>query len=188
MKFLERLRRANEVRDQVKWCDGWCTHVLVGWRYSRARFFLASDGDQRDPEGGRRLGGGVRAGSQRTEILRLVANIAESKLEQPVSVFFIGRDGTGKLKGSLRMPVGLALKDGVVVGVEDREAFKVPYAACHRIGCFAPFDLSARSLGELKSATNISVVAHSVSHSALRFNFSGRGFARAYDTYIAWSK
>lgn len=114
--------------------------------------------------------------------------LASKKLQQRVSVFSIGTDQTGKLKGSFRVPVGVALKEGVVVDVENRDPFTVPYAACHRVGCFAPFDLNAPLLGKLKAATKITVVVHSVSQQALQFNFSARGFANAYEVYVAQSK
>jgi invasion protein IalB len=114
--------------------------------------------------------------------------LSSGKPKKPVSVFLIGKDQAGKLKGSLRMPVGVSLPSGVEVGVEKESRFTVPYAACHRVGCFAPFDLSASLVGKLKAATKITAVAHSVSQRALDFNFSGRGFASAYETYLAQSK
>jgi invasion protein IalB len=114
--------------------------------------------------------------------------LASKKLKQPVSVLLIGKDRTGKLKGSLRMPVGVSLQEGVVIRIEHQDPFTVPFATCHRIGCFAPFDLSEPLVGKLKTASNITVVAHSVSQQALSFNFSTRGFSNAYETYMAQAK
>jgi invasion protein IalB len=114
--------------------------------------------------------------------------LASKKMKQPVSVLLIGKDRTGKLKGSLRMPVGVSLQEGVVIRIEHQDPFTVPFAACHRIGCFAPFDLNEPLVGKLKTASNITVVAHSVSQQALRFNFSTRGFSNAYETYLAQAK
>jgi invasion protein IalB len=114
--------------------------------------------------------------------------LSSGKLKTPVSVLLIGKDRTGKLKGSLRMPVGVSLPPGVDIVIEKQGRFTVPYAACHRFGCFAPFELNASLLGKLKTATKITAIAHSVSQRALNFNFSGRGFAGAYGAYLAQSK
>jgi len=118
----------------------------------------------------------------------MTQTLASKKLKKPVSVLLIGKDRTGKLKGSLRMPVGVSLQEGVVIRIEHQDPFTVPFAACHRIGCFAPFDLNEPLVVKLKTATNITVVAHSVSQQALRFSFSTRGFSNAYETYLAQAK
>jgi invasion protein IalB len=114
--------------------------------------------------------------------------LSSEKLKKTVSVLTIGKDQTGKLKGSLRVPVGVSLPAGVVVGIESQNAFTIPYTACHRIGCFAPFDLTEPMLGQMRKASKISAVAQSVSKQALNLNFSTRGFPSAYETYLKESK
>ena len=71
--------------------------------------------------------------------------LASQKLKKTISVLSIGRDRAGKLTGSLRMPIGVSLPAGVVVGIANKDRFTIPYTACHRIGCFAPFDVTERS-------------------------------------------
>jgi invasion protein IalB len=114
--------------------------------------------------------------------------LSSEKLKKTVSVLTIGKDQGGKLKGSLRLPVGVSLPAGVVVGIENQNAFTVPFTACHRIGCFAPFDLTEPMLGQLRKASKISAVAQSVSKQALNLNFSTKGFPSAYETYLKESK
>ena len=114
--------------------------------------------------------------------------LASQKLKKTISVLSIGRDRTGKLTGSLRMPIGVSLPAGVVVGVENRDPFNVPYTACHRVGCFAPFNVTEPLLGQMQKATKITVVAQSVSKQALNLNFSTRGFSDAYAAYVTKSK
>lgn len=114
--------------------------------------------------------------------------LSSEKLKKPIAVFSIGKDHSGKLKGSLRIPVGVSLPAGVVVGIEKQNPFIVPYAACHRIGCFAAFDLTEPLLGQIKRATKITVVAQSISRQALSLNFSTRGFPSAYEAYLKGSK
>jgi invasion protein IalB len=118
----------------------------------------------------------------------MLQTLASQKLKKPVSVFTIGKDRAGKLKGSLRVPVGVSLSEGVVVDVGKQAPFTVSYSACHPIGCFAAFDLTAPLIGNLKSAKQIAVIAHSVSQQALKFDFSTRGFPAAYERYVAQSK
>jgi invasion protein IalB len=110
--------------------------------------------------------------------------LASEKLRKTVSVLMIGKDRTGKLKGSLRLPVGVSLPAGVVVGIDNQDPFTVPYSTCHRIGCFAPFDLTEPRIGQMKKASKITAVAESISKQALNLNFSTRGFPAAYDAYL----
>jgi invasion protein IalB len=110
--------------------------------------------------------------------------LASEKLRKTVSVLMIGKDQTGKLKGSLRLPIGVSLAAGVVIGIDGQDPFTVPYSACHRIGCFAPFDLTEPRIGQMKKASKITAVAESVSKQALNLNFSTRGFPAAYQAYL----
>ncbi|CCB66507.1 protein of unknown function [Hyphomicrobium sp. MC1] len=64
----------------------------------------------------------------------------------------------------------------------------MPYTACHRGGCFAPFDLTEPMLSQIRKSSKISVVAQSVSKRALNLNFSTRGFPGAYQIYLKESK
>lgn len=114
--------------------------------------------------------------------------LSSEKLKQTVSVLTIGKDQEGKLKGSLRLPVGVSLPAGVVIGIEKQTPFTVPYSACHQIGCFAPFDLGEPMLSQIRNASKISAVAKSVSQQALVLNFSTRGFPSAYEAYLKESK
>jgi invasion protein IalB len=114
--------------------------------------------------------------------------LASQKLKKTISVLSIGRDRAGKLTGSLRMPIGVSLPAGVVVGIANKDPFTIPYTACHRIGCFAPFDVTEPLLGQIRKSTKITVVAQSVSKQALNLNFSTRGFSDAYAAYVAESK
>ena len=118
----------------------------------------------------------------------MTQTLASEKLGKTVSVFTIGRDRGGKLKASIRVPVGVSLPDGVVVGIEGSDRFKITYSACHRIGCFAPFDLTEPLLGKIGKATKISAVARSVSQQPLALNFSARGFPAAYERYVKESR
>ena len=86
------------------------------------------------------------------------------------------------------MPIGVSLPAGVVVGIENMDPFNVRYTACHRIGCFAPFDVTEPLLSRMQKATKITVVAQSVSKQALNLNFSTRGFSDAYTAYVSKSK
>jgi invasion protein IalB len=114
--------------------------------------------------------------------------LSSEKLQKPISIFTIGRDREGHLKGSLRVPVGVSLPDGVAVGVENADAFNVPYSACHRVGCFAPFDLTDELVDQMKKAGKITAVAQTVSKQALNLNFSTNGFPSAYETYLKETK
>jgi invasion protein IalB len=114
--------------------------------------------------------------------------LASAKLKSVVSVFTIGKDRAGKLKASIRLPVGVALTAGVVVDIESQNSFTVPYSTCHRTGCFAPFDLTEPMLGQMRKATKISAAAQSVSKQAFNVNFSTRGFPAAYEAYLDQSR
>lgn len=118
----------------------------------------------------------------------MTQTLASEKLGKTISVFTIGRDRTGKLKASIRVPVGVALTAGLKVDIGHKSPFAVPYSACHRIGCFAPFDLTEPMVSQIGKATRISAVAQSVSQKALNLNFSPRGFSAAYAAYAKESR
>jgi invasion protein IalB len=109
--------------------------------------------------------------------------LSSTRLKKTVSVLTIAKDRNGKLRGSFRLPVGVSLAQGLVVSI-DSKAFNVPYSACHRVGCFAPFDLSAPMIDQLSKATKVSAVAQSTSNQNIALNFSTRGFRAAYDAYL----
>lgn len=118
----------------------------------------------------------------------MTQTLASEKLGKTVSVFTVGRDHAGKLKASIRVPVGVSLPDGVVVDIASGDRFKVPYSACHRVGCFAPFDLTEPLLGKIRKATKISALVQSASRQTLALNFSARGFPVAYERYVKESR
>lgn len=114
--------------------------------------------------------------------------LASKKLNQPVGMLLFGKDRNGKLKGSVRIPVGVSLASGAVVRIARQAPFTVPFTACHRIGCFAAFDMTESLIRQFKTAGNITVEVQSVSQKPLSFNFSPRGLPGAYESYLAQSK
>ncbi len=118
----------------------------------------------------------------------LSQTLVSGKLNRTVSVLTIDKDAAGKLKGSLRLPVGVSLPAGVVVDIEGKAALTVPYAACHRSGCFARFDLAEPLLSQIRKASKISAVVQDTSNKPLSLTFSTRGFPDAYAAYVKESK
>ncbi|MBS0237904.1 MAG: invasion associated locus B family protein [Proteobacteria bacterium] len=118
----------------------------------------------------------------------LSQTLVSGKLKKTVGVLTIDKDAAGKLKGSLRLPVGVSLSAGVVVDIEGKAALTVPYAACHRSGCFAQFDLTEPLLGHMRKASKISAVVQDTSNKPLSLTFSTRGFPDAYAAYVKESK
>ncbi|WP_045835441.1 invasion associated locus B family protein [Hyphomicrobium sp. 99] len=118
----------------------------------------------------------------------LSQTLVSEKLKTTVGMLTIGRDQTGKLKGSLRLPVGVSLPEGVVVDLENQARLTVPYAACHRAACFASFDLTEPILAQVRKASKISATVQSTSKMPLNLTFSTRGFPDAYAAYVKESK
>lgn len=118
----------------------------------------------------------------------LSQTLVSEKLNKTVGVLTIDKDAAGKLKGALRLPVGVSLPAGVVVDVEGKAALTVPYAACRRSGCFAQFDLTEPLLSQMRKASKISAVVQDTSNKSLSLTFSTRGFPDAYAAYVKESK
>ncbi|MBN9246139.1 MAG: invasion associated locus B family protein [Hyphomicrobium sp.] len=118
----------------------------------------------------------------------LSQTLVSEKLNRTVGELTIDKDAAGKLKGSLRLPVGVSLPAGVVVDIEGNAALTVPYAACHRSGCLARFDLTEPLLGQMRKASKISAVVQDTSNKPLSLTFSTRGFPEAYAAYVKESK
>ena len=119
----------------------------------------------------------------------LSQTLVSAKLKKPVGVLTIRRDDAGKLKGSLRLPVGVALQAGVVLGLENQAApLTLPYATCHHTGCFAPFDVREPMLGQMGKASKITAVVQNTFKEPLNLTFSTRGFPAAYAAYVKASQ
>ena len=118
----------------------------------------------------------------------LSQTLISEKFKKTVGMLTIDKNAAGKLKGSLRLPVGVSLPAGVVVDIEGQTALTVPYAACYRSGCFAQFDLTEPLVGQMRKASKISAVVQDTSNKPLSLTFSTRGFPDAYAAYVKESK
>ncbi len=114
----------------------------------------------------------------------LSQTLVSGKSNQPVGRLAIDKDQSGKLRGTLRLPVGVSLPAGVVLDLEKQTApLSVPYEVCYRTGCLATFGVTEPLLEHLSKASKISAVAQNRAKEPLNLTFSTRGFSDAYAAY-----
>lgn len=113
--------------------------------------------------------------------------LSNAKSRRPISVWSIGRNPAGKLTGTIRMPTGVSLRAGVVVGTENSKTFNVGYSTCVRFGCFAPFELTTPLMDRFRKTSRVTAVAQ-IGNRPLSLSFSLRGFPKAYETFLQETK
>ncbi|OOZ37016.1 invasion associated locus B family protein [Solemya elarraichensis gill symbiont] len=88
----------------------------------------------------------------------------------------------GKIAGRIRMPLGVSLKDGVTLRIDDTEPFAaLAYRTCLPSGCMVPFQFDSDIVKKLKDGGNLKLSLVSVNNKKFGFAVSLKGFTAAYD-------
>ncbi|RYD93997.1 MAG: invasion associated locus B family protein [Sphingobacteriales bacterium] len=88
-------------------------------------------------------------------------------------------------KGSLILPLGLALADGARLSLdENTESASFPYRVCTGQGCVVPLTWSEQALQGLRNGTTLGIVAKADNGKEAKFSVSLKGFAASLDRVI----
>jgi len=83
-----------------------------------------------------------------------------SETEQQMLAIELRPDGAGGLSGALVLPFGLALSQGITVGIDDQEAnAALGFTTCLPVGCIVPIGFDASSIDALGDANQLSITA-----------------------------
>lgn len=83
---------------------------------------------------------------------------SNSQTNQHLLTIEIARDGTDKLTGVLLLPLGLSLAQGaqLKIGETTIGGMRV-FSTCIQQGCLAPFDITDKTLAELRAGKTLDV-------------------------------
>jgi invasion protein IalB len=87
-----------------------------------------------------------------------------------------------KISGRIRLPLGVSLKDGVTLRVDDEEPFAaLAYRTCLPHGCIVPFQFDSDTVKRLKDGGGLKLSLVSVNNKRFGFAVSLKGFTAAYN-------
>ncbi|OOY98269.1 hypothetical protein BOW22_09550 [Solemya velum gill symbiont] len=86
----------------------------------------------------------------------------------------------GKIAGRIRLPLGVSLKDGVTLRIDDTEPFAaLAYRTCLPNGCMVPFQFDSDTVTRLKEGGVLKLSLVSVNNKKFGFVVSLKGFTAA---------
>lgn len=94
------------------------------------------------------------------------------------------------VKGTLVLPFGLKLSDGVTFQIDDAPASRpVPFGTCLPVGCIVPLGFDAQVAKALRGAKSLKLNAKSFDgEQDIRLSISLKGFAAAQDRIVTLQK
>lgn len=106
--------------------------------------------------------------------------------QRVLAVELSGRDGGAAAIGSIVMPFGLALDQGLTIQVDDGQPSLVSFGTCLPAGCLAPVTFQGEMLSALKVGTTLKlrVIAFD-SGAPVDFTVSLKGFTDALNRTVA---
>jgi invasion protein IalB len=89
----------------------------------------------------------------------------------------------GEARRALRvmLPIGVALRPGYRLFVDESEPMTGPYQLCQPVGCFSEYEASVELIGKLKKGQNLVLQAMQLDNQAITLFIPLDGFAEAYD-------
>jgi invasion protein IalB len=96
------------------------------------------------------------------------------------SAMLIEVDSTVRKLLRIIMPLGMDLRQGVSIVIDDRDRLTVPYLACEKRGCVGDFDAS-NLINRLRSGHTLAAQGIDAQGKFLSFVLSLSDFAEAYD-------
>lgn len=90
-------------------------------------------------------------------------------------------EGNDKQQLIVTMPPGVVIPAGVQAKIDDKEALKLPYTACHRLACSAEIEATPQIIDQMKKGKQITVAAVGLNLKAAGVQQSLEGFETAYN-------
>lgn len=128
---------------------------------------------------------------QKTDTLCAMSQVqADPKTRKRVLSIELQLTGGKSAKGVLIMPFGLALKQGVSLGIDEKQGGKsLPYSTCLPVGCVVPLSPDNAFLEALKVGSKLTIkAAASADNQPLAFEVSLKGFSAAYTRLVELQK
>lgn len=103
----------------------------------------------------------LNCGEEETNIICAISQAqVNSETEQQVLAIKLRSDGAGGLSGAVVLPFGLALSQGITVGIDDQDAnAALGFTTCLPVGCIVPIGFDASSIEALGDANQLNINA-----------------------------
>ncbi len=98
-----------------------------------------------------------------------------------VSAVVIEAEGETKRALRVMLPIGVALRPGSRVFVDEGQPMNGPYELCQPVGCFSEYEASVELIGKLKKGQNLVLQAMQPNNQAITLVVPLADFAKAYD-------
>jgi invasion protein IalB len=98
-----------------------------------------------------------------------------------VSAVLIEAEGETKRALRVMLPIGVALRPGSRVFVDEGQPMNGPYELCQPVGCFSEYEASTELIGKLKKGQNLVLQAMQPNNQAITLVVPLADFAKAYE-------
>lgn len=123
-------------------------------------------------------------GEQIQRTCQMSQELLQQGTGQRVLMVAIGNADQGGAKGTMVLPFGLRLSDGVSVNIAEEEVLRGVYRTCLPAGCVSEIDLSEELLGKLANAEAASVLMTADNGQPVKTDVSLKGFKPAYQRLV----
>ena len=95
-----------------------------------------------------------------TPVCSLAQVQINAETQQQMLAIELRPDGAGGLSGVMVLPFGLALSQGIAIGIDDQEAnATLGFTTCLPVGCLVPVGFDAGSIASLATANQLTATA-----------------------------
>lgn len=123
-------------------------------------------------------------GEQTQRTCQMSQELLQQGTGQRVLMIAIGNTDQGA-KGTMVLPFGLRLSDGISVNIAEEEVLRGVFRTCLPAGCVSEIDLSEELLGKLANAEAASVLMTADNGQPAKTDVSLKGFKPAYQRLVA---
>jgi invasion protein IalB len=128
----------------------------------------------------------TNAGGQTVRNCQMSQELLQPESRQRVLLFAIApKQGEGVTRGTLILPFGLRLSEGVRIETDGKELFRGAFTTCLPAGCISEIDLSDDSVKQMQGLEKFAVVMTANDGQVARTDVSLSGFSEAYRRLLA---
>lgn len=122
---------------------------------------------------------------QTRRICQMSQELLQQETRQRVLLVAITKQGDESARGTLVMPFGLLLSEGIRMELGENELIRGSYRTCLPAGCVVELTLPDAVIAELQNGEEASLVMTANSGQQVRTNVSLKGFTAAYSRLMA---
>jgi invasion protein IalB len=119
----------------------------------------------------------------KTEVCFIFQTLVDEKAKQAVLQTVVGYLSDGKQPAMIfTVPLGVALRAGIGIKIDDGELMRLPYENCNPAGCIAGLPLDDKLLSTLKRGIKGTVIIHDGGGRQVTLEVSLKGFTAGFES------